>query len=837
MADDFDPYYKWLGIPPAEQPANHYRLLGVALFEPDQDVIEAAADRQMAHVQTYKTGKHSALSQKVLNELAAAKICLLAKAKKAAYDLALKARLAAAAPVPPAPPAPPPVMPASPPPAGATLSPAIPSAAPAAAAVARRAPKVRAAPEAADAASAAAVPEVAVKTKSSAVSLARRRRSSPMPWIVGGLAVAAVAVIIVVAASSGTNNSGNPATTNTALNNGGSQNTSGGTVVPAINNNSRTTGGTVILNPRTADDGPIEAPDPADERGTRVRPPRVVGNVPDSQMQPGIHLHAPLAEGRGQTTRVLVESEYREVKLADSASWQDGPSSTKGVKVYGAVCELADVGDFDKDQPFTCAAWVKLVPNDSHGAICSRIDDNEHAHRGWDFWMQQRRMGTHIVNSWPDNALKVLAKAQAPANQWTHVAVSYDGSGKAAGVKVYYHGEPQETEVETDTLSATTRTTVPFKVGQRNTSDPLWGAGVSDLRIYKRALSAAEIKSLAKNSDLADLAGNAPTTPTTPTQQVKKPVPGQAELAAARKTVRDLYNDDYKSAENAVNPRALAEKKFELSKKLFKEAGYTKDDPAALYALLDEAGRLSAEAGVPIAAVETVIAREAVFEMPGAMTMKVDALVTSGKNVVHRDGAQATIESARKLMKDAILLGDLEGANRLLTAARDMGLKYARDVAVAEFNKGLTAMAAALRVLKRLAEDARKAEAVLVGNPSDPDANLTVGKYYALGRDDWDKGLMHLSRCGDEKLRDLAKSDKAGPVDSMAKVAVADGWMQQAEQEKVGFLRRRFMARARYWYDEALPQASGLTKARIEKTLKEINDEVLQSGEIYLSSK
>ena len=23
-----DPYHKWLGIPPHEQPANHYRLLG-----------------------------------------------------------------------------------------------------------------------------------------------------------------------------------------------------------------------------------------------------------------------------------------------------------------------------------------------------------------------------------------------------------------------------------------------------------------------------------------------------------------------------------------------------------------------------------------------------------------------------------------------------------------------------------------------------------------------------------------------------------------------------------------------------------------------------------------
>ena len=43
MSDTFDPYYKWLGIPPKDQPPNHYRLLGIDLFTPDPDVIESAA--------------------------------------------------------------------------------------------------------------------------------------------------------------------------------------------------------------------------------------------------------------------------------------------------------------------------------------------------------------------------------------------------------------------------------------------------------------------------------------------------------------------------------------------------------------------------------------------------------------------------------------------------------------------------------------------------------------------------------------------------------------------------------------------------------------------------
>ena len=90
MADEFDPYYKWLGIKPDEHPISHYRLLGIHEFEDDLDVIESAADRQMSHVQNYKLGKHSAESQKLLNELSEAQVCLLNQEKKAQYDQELR---------------------------------------------------------------------------------------------------------------------------------------------------------------------------------------------------------------------------------------------------------------------------------------------------------------------------------------------------------------------------------------------------------------------------------------------------------------------------------------------------------------------------------------------------------------------------------------------------------------------------------------------------------------------------------------------------------------------------------------------------------------------------
>jgi len=68
MSQDFDPYHKWIGIRPKDQPPNHYRLLGLELFESDPDVIDAAAFRQTTHVCAYQLGPHSDCWQKLLND-------------------------------------------------------------------------------------------------------------------------------------------------------------------------------------------------------------------------------------------------------------------------------------------------------------------------------------------------------------------------------------------------------------------------------------------------------------------------------------------------------------------------------------------------------------------------------------------------------------------------------------------------------------------------------------------------------------------------------------------------------------------------------------------------
>jgi hypothetical protein len=97
----FDPYYLWLGIPPHEQPPTLYRLLGISLFEENQDVIDRAADGRLALLKTVQVGPHPDLSQRLMMEVSSARVRLLDADSKAHYDASLRASCTTTAPPPP----------------------------------------------------------------------------------------------------------------------------------------------------------------------------------------------------------------------------------------------------------------------------------------------------------------------------------------------------------------------------------------------------------------------------------------------------------------------------------------------------------------------------------------------------------------------------------------------------------------------------------------------------------------------------------------------------------------------------------------------------------------
>jgi hypothetical protein len=220
----------------------------------------------------------------------------------------------------------------------------------------------------------------------------------------------------------------------------------------------------------------------------------------------GLRVHAALAEGDGKTLHVAIDGKERAVTLPGGVAWEAGHVGAKAFKGRpGGTLELADAGDFDKNQAFSYGAWVKFPKQGVYGAVLARMDD-QHDFRGWDLWAENGRVGGHIIHKWPTDALKVITKAPVPPGRWNHLFVTYDGSGKAAGVKVYVNGVPQQTETAADRLQNTTRTTVPFKLAQRHTTARLDDLLVQDLRVYGRALPAAEVDRLARAGRAAWLA-------------------------------------------------------------------------------------------------------------------------------------------------------------------------------------------------------------------------------------------------------------------------------------------------------------------------------------------
>ncbi len=69
-------------------------MLGIERFEEDADVISLAGDQRMHFLRSFQNGERAKLSQQLLNEVAAARVCLLDKAKKTEYDETLRKKLA-----------------------------------------------------------------------------------------------------------------------------------------------------------------------------------------------------------------------------------------------------------------------------------------------------------------------------------------------------------------------------------------------------------------------------------------------------------------------------------------------------------------------------------------------------------------------------------------------------------------------------------------------------------------------------------------------------------------------------------------------------------------------
>lgn len=92
MTAPFDPYFELLGIDQSNRPPDHYALLGLELYESSAEKIDEAATDRMSRLQDLANSELMDHSQRLLNELSAARRCLLSPVRKVAYDEALRTK-------------------------------------------------------------------------------------------------------------------------------------------------------------------------------------------------------------------------------------------------------------------------------------------------------------------------------------------------------------------------------------------------------------------------------------------------------------------------------------------------------------------------------------------------------------------------------------------------------------------------------------------------------------------------------------------------------------------------------------------------------------------------
>ena len=293
---------------------------------------------------------------------------------------------------------------------------------------------------------------------------------------------------------------------------------------------------------------------------------------------------------------------------------------------------------------------------------------------------------------------------------------------------------------------------------------------------------------------------------------MKAEAPDDDKAKQAETTVHEAFKSDY--AKKSPADRAA------LADKLLRFGVETKDDPVARYALFSEARALAAAAG------KWSVARDAIDRLDAGykidpLALREATLQILVKAGMTRDAAIEAADAATEGMKAAIARDQLPLAGGFLTIAGVAAAKSGSAPHVSAVKKAETEM----KLIRQEAEAVGKAREILKTTPEDAAANLAVGRYDALRRQDWDGGVKLLARGGDTDLSAIARKELPNPTDAPAQQKIGDDYWKLAEKEKdSAWIRAALQARAAHWYRQAAPQLSGLALAIANERLKALDE-------------
>jgi hypothetical protein len=164
---------------------------------------------------------------------------------------------------------------------------------------------------------------------------------------------------------------------------------------------------------------------------------------------------------------------------------------------------FGSVGTFDRRDQFSLAVWLKGRGN-LPVTILQKQDEAQPRGYAWRLedialvgiqrWAA--RLAISVKSDAAAKAVQIRTRDRLNLSDWYHVALTYDGSSRTGGLKLYVNGKLHDAEVTGDAITGSIRSEAPFRVGPRTGGESFRGQ-IDDLRLYDRTLAPREVEELA----------------------------------------------------------------------------------------------------------------------------------------------------------------------------------------------------------------------------------------------------------------------------------------------------------------------------------------------------
>ncbi len=203
-------------------------------------------------------------------------------------------------------------------------------------------------------------------------------------------------------------------------------------------------------------------------------------------------LSFPLHEGTATELRGTISGAPLTLPREKAYRSEEGRTGPALVLDRETALDFGSAGNFERDQSFSVSAWIRTSGD---GTLLSRVDP-ANGHRGWSIAIKDQKIVVYLVERWPSNAaIAIASDSSLKLTEWRHLAVTYDGSSKAAGVEVYLDGHPISVQTNNYTLQDSMRVQAPLRLGRKDGLPAFTGA-LTDLQVFDHVLTSIKVRAL-----------------------------------------------------------------------------------------------------------------------------------------------------------------------------------------------------------------------------------------------------------------------------------------------------------------------------------------------------